>query len=72
MGGAIPPLRNMPPWRGAQLNKKKHRDNFTFTLRERQIQRISQTKRPAWPAKSNDNEKTDSLPLTHISFVTDL
>jgi hypothetical protein len=27
MSGAIPPLPNMPSWRGAQL---KHRDNFTF------------------------------------------
>jgi hypothetical protein len=23
---------NMPPWHGAQLQKKKHRDNFTFTF----------------------------------------
>jgi hypothetical protein len=29
MSGAIPPLPNMPSWRGAQL---KHRDNFTFYL----------------------------------------
>jgi hypothetical protein len=32
MRGAIPPLPNMPSWRGAQL---RHRDNFTllyFTL----------------------------------------
>jgi hypothetical protein len=29
MIGAIPPLPNMPSWRGAQL---KHRDNFTFTF----------------------------------------
>jgi hypothetical protein len=29
MSGAIPPLPNTPPWRGAQL---KHRDNFTFTF----------------------------------------
>jgi len=29
MRGAIPPLPNMPVWRGAQLN---HRDNFTFTF----------------------------------------
>jgi len=29
MRGAIPPLRNTPPWTGAQL---KYRDNFTFTL----------------------------------------
>jgi hypothetical protein len=29
MSGAIPPLPNTPPWRGAQL---KHRDNFTFTI----------------------------------------
>jgi hypothetical protein len=27
MNGAIPPLPNTPPWRGAQL---KYRDNFTF------------------------------------------
>jgi hypothetical protein len=27
MSGAIPPLPNTPPWRGAHL---KHRDNFTF------------------------------------------
>jgi hypothetical protein len=27
MSGVIPPLLNMPSWRGAQL---KHRDNFTF------------------------------------------
>jgi hypothetical protein len=27
MSGAIPPLPNTPPWRGAQL---KHRDNFTY------------------------------------------
>jgi len=26
MNGAIPPLPNMPSWRGSQL--KKHRDNF--------------------------------------------
>jgi len=29
MSGAIPPLPNMPSWRGAQL---KHRDNFTVYL----------------------------------------
>jgi len=29
MSGAIPPLSNMPPWRGTQL---KHRDNFMFTF----------------------------------------
>jgi hypothetical protein len=29
MRGAIPPLSNMPSWRGALL---KHRDNFTFTF----------------------------------------
>jgi hypothetical protein len=29
MGGAILPLPNTPPWRGAQL---KHRDNFTFII----------------------------------------
>jgi hypothetical protein len=28
MRGAIPPLPNMPSWRGAQ---SKHRDKFTFT-----------------------------------------
>jgi hypothetical protein len=33
--GAIPPLPNMPSWRGAQL-KKKHRDNFIFNLMERE------------------------------------
>jgi hypothetical protein len=31
MSGATPPLPNTPTWSGAQL-KKKHRDNFTFTL----------------------------------------
>jgi hypothetical protein len=31
MHGAIPPLPNMPPWRGAQL-KIKHRDYFTLTF----------------------------------------
>jgi hypothetical protein len=31
MRGATPLLPNTPPWHGAQL-KKKHRDNFTFTL----------------------------------------
>jgi hypothetical protein len=31
--GAIPPLSNTPSWCGAQLKKKKHRDNFTFTTR---------------------------------------
>jgi hypothetical protein len=30
MRGAIPSLSNMPSWRGAQLLRKKHRDNFTF------------------------------------------
>jgi hypothetical protein len=30
MRGSIPPLPNMPSWRGAQL--KKHRDNFTFAF----------------------------------------
>jgi hypothetical protein len=34
MSGAISPLPNTPPWRGAQL---KHRDNFTFTLRGRKL-----------------------------------
>jgi hypothetical protein len=29
MSGAIPPLPNTPPWRGAKL---KHRDTFTFTF----------------------------------------
>jgi hypothetical protein len=29
MSVAIPPLPNMPSWRGAQL---KHRDNFTFAF----------------------------------------
>jgi len=29
MSGAILPLHNTPPWRGAQL---KHRDSFTFYL----------------------------------------
>jgi hypothetical protein len=31
MHGAIPPFPNTPLWCGAQL-KKKHRNNFTFTL----------------------------------------
>jgi hypothetical protein len=29
MSGSIPPLPNMPSWRGAQL---KHRDNFNFYM----------------------------------------
>jgi hypothetical protein len=29
MSGAVPPLPNTLPWRGAQL---KHRHNFTFTF----------------------------------------
>jgi len=33
MRGAVSPLPNMPPWRGAQL--KKHGDSFTFILRLR-------------------------------------
>jgi len=32
MRGAVPPIPNMLPRRGAQL-KKKAQDNFTFTLR---------------------------------------
>jgi hypothetical protein len=36
MSGAITPFPNMSSWRGAQL-KKKHRDNFTFTLPLRHI-----------------------------------
>jgi hypothetical protein len=31
MRGAILPLPNTPSWSGAQL-KRKHNDNFTFTL----------------------------------------
>jgi hypothetical protein len=34
MSGVIPPLPNTPSWRGAQL---KHRDNFTFTFYDRQM-----------------------------------
>jgi len=31
MGGAVPPLPNMPSWHGAQL--EEHRDNFFLCLR---------------------------------------
>jgi len=31
MSGAIATFPNTPSWNGAQL-KKKHRENFTFTL----------------------------------------
>jgi hypothetical protein len=30
MSGAIPPFPNTPSWSGSQLNKTKHRENFTF------------------------------------------
>jgi hypothetical protein len=45
MSAAIPPLPNMPSWRGAQL---KHRDNFTFTFRGRMISSAQ-----SWNANSN-------------------
>jgi hypothetical protein len=32
MSGALPPLPNTPPWRGAQLNQ---RDKFTFIFMQR-------------------------------------
>jgi hypothetical protein len=49
--GAIPPLPNTSSWRGAQLKKKKHRDNFTFNINEQSQRRMQNCKECIWKGK---------------------
>jgi hypothetical protein len=56
MSVAIPTLPNTPSRRGAQLQKKKHRNNFTFPFRGYALNVV----------EFNSNPYLTNIPPTHF------